>query len=206
LREALRAVERDARRDRLRTLAWRFRPTLRRAAVAGGIFTVLGAATVWHGWPAGRALPRVVHGEASTAGDDRISGRAVVVDGDTLVLDGERLRLNGIDAPELGQTCEVRGGVLACGAVARDAMAAILAAGAVSCLALDTDRYGRRVVRCHNDRGQDVAAELVRQGWATAFRRYSEEYVGEEAEARAARRGMWAGRFEDPAAYRARGR
>ena len=37
--------------------------------------------------------------------------------------------------------------------------------------------------------------ELVRQGWALAYRRYGLTYVGQEAEARAAERGLWATRF-----------
>ena len=37
---------------------------------------------------------------------------------------------------------------------------------------------------------------MVRAGFATAYRRYSTDYVDEENEAKAARRGIWAGEFE----------
>jgi endonuclease YncB( thermonuclease family) len=34
-----------------------------------------------------------------------VTGLATVIDGDTLVIAGERIRLEGIDAPELHQDC-----------------------------------------------------------------------------------------------------
>ena len=222
LREALRAAERlDGRRGG--------RP--RRAVMAGlaAVLCVAGAA-VWYavegggvpglprvvyGIPEGKpeldgralVLPRVTYGTpAGTAEPDgraRFTARVSVVDGDTLATGGDRLRIFGIDAPEMAQSCERGGAAYACGARAREAMGAILGRGVVSCEQRDTDRYGRRVVRCHNAAGADIGAELVRQGWAVAFRQYSRDYVAQEAEARAARRGLWQGRFEDPGAWRA---
>lgn len=150
----------------------------------------------------GAPLPRVIHGEPAA----RFTLRASVVDGDTLASGGDRLRLYGIDAPEAAQPCERGGRAYACGGEASAALARILGGGMVSCAQLDTDQYGRRVVRCHNDRGADVAAEMVRQGWAVAFRRFSLDYAPQEAEARSARRGLWAGRFDDPADWRRRNR
>ena len=47
-----------------------------------------------------------------------------------------------------------------------------------------------------------LGAEMVRAGFATAYRRYSNDYVDEENEARAARRGIWAGEFTPPEDYR----
>jgi endonuclease YncB( thermonuclease family) len=38
-----------------------------------------------------------------------VSGPATVVDGDTLVVAGEHVRLQGIDAPEMHQTCTAYG-------------------------------------------------------------------------------------------------
>jgi endonuclease YncB( thermonuclease family) len=57
----------------------------------------------------------------------------------------------------------------------------------------DTDRYGRTVGRVYVGR-VDVNAELVRQGWAWVYARYNRDasLPGLEAEARAARRGLWA--------------
>lgn len=58
---------------------------------------------------------------------------------------------------------------------------------------VQTDRFGREVcfLRCG---GQDVNRAMVRQGYARFHRRYAHlaDYAAEEAEAVAAKRGMWA--------------
>jgi Staphylococcal nuclease homologue len=54
---------------------------------------------------------------------------------------------------------------------------------------------------CH--RGEiDLNAAMVREGWAVAFIEYATDYLAEEARAKRDRRGIWAGRFVVPAAYR----
>jgi endonuclease YncB( thermonuclease family) len=39
---------------------------------------------------------------------------------------------------------------------------------------------------------------MVREGWALAYREYSTDYVPQEQEARAAKRGLWNETFIDP--------
>ena len=43
---------------------------------------------------------------------------------------------------------------------------------------------------------------MVANGWTLAYRRYSLDYVDDEAEARAARRGIWASEFVKPWEWR----
>ncbi len=68
----------------------------------------------------------------------------------------------------------------------------------VACLIETTDVYGRSVAVCMVD-GKDVGELMVRSGWALDFRRYSKgAYAAAEAQAREAKRGMWAGSFVEP--------
>lgn len=129
------------------------------------------------------------------------SGRAHVVDGDTLVVGPERVRLSGIDAPELSQRCSSAAGQVACGERAAAWLRERVEGRVVDCVQVDLDRYGRRVAVCRLQ-GSDLGGELVDAGWATAYRRYSLSYVDREQAARAAGRGLWSMRFEAPADYR----
>jgi Micrococcal nuclease (thermonuclease) homologs len=125
-----------------------------------------------------------------------------VTDGDGLVLNGERIRLWGIDAPELEQTCWSAGASYSCGEQARETLAELVAGHEVRCETVSRDRYGRTVARCEAS-GFDLGREMVRRGWALDFRRYSDgRYAADQAEARAEKKGLWAGEFEPPWEWR----
>ncbi len=111
-----------------------------------------------------------------------------VMDGDTLRIGAVRVRLWGIDAPELRQTC----GDLGAGRMATDALAGFIGDQQVTCEAVDTDRYGRTVATCAVD-GADLGSMMVRAGWARDYARYSGgHYRQDEAAAQDRRTGMWA--------------
>jgi endonuclease YncB( thermonuclease family) len=140
---------------------------------------------------------------ASGATGQTVTGPARVNDGDTLSIAGERIRLFGIDAPELDQSCERRNaGRWACGRWSRDRLAEMVAGRNVSCDARTRDRYGRLVARC-TAAGRDLAAAMVRAGAAEAYRRYTTDYVDEEKQAAFDGAGIWQGRMQAPEAYRA---
>lgn len=141
---------------------------------------------------------------ASAAAAPELRGTARVVDGDTIALGGVNLRLFGIDAPERDQTCEKNGESWACGGFARATLQALVAGRDVQCRVVQkADRHGRPVVRCAVA-GADLARDMVKAGAAVAYLRYSRHYVADEAQARAARRGIWAGRMVAPEDYRHR--
>lgn len=133
-----------------------------------------------------------------------LTGRAAIIDGDTLEIRGRRIRLHGIDAPEGRQSCQDgEGRDYRCGRRATAALSGRIGARTVSCSQRDIDSYGRVVAVCRAG-GEDLNAWLVRQGWAVAYRRYSRDYVAVETEARSARRGIWAGSFVPPEDWRRR--
>ena len=126
-----------------------------------------------------------------------VVGPARVVDGDTLEITGTKIRMHGIDAPESKQSCLANGKTYRCGQKATVALSELIGSSDVRCEGKDQDRYGRVIAICFV--GQtNLNASLVSQGWALAYRRYSTDFVGEEAEAESNKRGLWAGSFIAP--------
>ncbi len=134
-----------------------------------------------------------------------ISGAAVALDGDTILVAGKRVRLWGIDAPEMKDW--------PLGAHARAALDRLLRSGdGVNCAVIDRDKYKRPVAQCvtrlafffgdTRDR-VDLAAAMVGSGRAVVYRRYTakannawlerlaERYDTLEARAVKARHGIW---------------
>lgn len=107
------------------------------------------------------------------------------VDGDTLKLGGQTIILYGIDAPELKQTC----GSWPAGELAQEALASMVIGRQVTCESKALDRYGRTLAVCKVE-GFDIGAEMVSSGMAWAFTRDSVDYVGQQAEAKSANRGV----------------
>ncbi len=130
-----------------------------------------------------------------------VAGVASVIDGDTIEVHGQRIRHHGIDAPESRQLCRRDGKTWLCGKDAANALADKIARRPVTCEDLGRDRYKRIIARCAVA-GEDLEKWLVLQGWALAYRRYSLDYVDEEADAQAARRGIWASEFKKPWEWR----
>lgn len=98
------------------------------------------------------------------------------IDGDTIRHEGKRLRLLGIDAPELPGHCR-RGRVCVEGdpVASRDALQRLLDAGEVRCFGNRMDVYGRALVRCWvrtDEHGWlDVNQGMIDLGMAERYRR-----------------------------------
>jgi len=139
---------------------------------------------------------------AQPAAATTIRGVARVVDGDTLVIAETRIRLRAVDAPERSQSCtDARGQLRLAGEDARLALTAKIAGQELVCVAHGHDAHGRMVAACAMG-AEDLGAWLVRFGYAFAYRSFGREYIAAEDEARAARRGLWAGRCEPPWEWR----
>ncbi|MBL8575623.1 MAG: thermonuclease family protein [Mesorhizobium sp.] len=138
-----------------------------------------------------------------------LTGRATVIDGDTVEIHGEHVRINGVDAPESRQTCmNEQGKSWRCGKVAANALDSFLSASRpLRCEFIERDRYGRFVGNCFRADGEDVAAWLVSNGHALDWPRYSNgAHASKQAKAKTAKTGIWSGTFEAPWDWRAANR
>lgn len=139
---------------------------------------------------------------AASAAD--LTGLARVHDGDTIALGGIKIRLEGIDTPETEQICLTsKGEPWDCGLASRDKLKAMIGMATVKCAPQGRDRYDRTLAICSAN-NVELNAWLVREGWALSFVRYGDRYRAEENEARANKRGLWAGAFIAPWDWRHR--
>jgi endonuclease YncB( thermonuclease family) len=119
---------------------------------------------------------------------------------------GQHYRLHGVDAFEAGQSCiEANGNPYGCGAEAKGALNAIIAERPVWCVPVEMK--GRRWIGNCNAGDLDVEVEMLRSGWAFVRPDFlSAERAARlcaiEAEARLAKRGMWAGRWHERPYFR----
>ena len=136
-----------------------------------------------------------------------ITGKAKVVDGDTITINNTKIRFSGIDAPEsyyYGQTqyCKKpNGNIWACGKKATSKLKKLINKQVVKCTDEGKDRYGRTLSICFvND--LDLQSEMVRSGMAIAYLKYSRRYEQEMIEAMNNKVGIWSGNFLDPEDWR----
>ena len=133
---------------------------------------------------------------SSTAVAD-ITGTADVLDGDTIDISDVRIRLNGIDTPEIEQTCRTNGLIWHCGIEATKAMRHLTKGKVVTCIGAIKDQYGRLIANCFVG-DMNLNATMVEVGLALAYRYYSLEYVAQEDFARETKQGLWSGEFVAP--------
>ena len=125
-----------------------------------------------------------------------------VADGDTIELGGQRIRLQGIDAPELHQECrDASGRSWACGRRARSELRKLIGNDSVQCERRSRDRFSRSVAVCRAG-GRDLGEAMVRTGFAFAYPDWASPYGAAEIDARSRKAGLWAGSFQNPRAWR----
>jgi endonuclease YncB( thermonuclease family) len=135
------------------------------------------------------SLLLIVSFAAQVATVPEVAGRVVgVADGDTLtVLDADkkqhRIRISGIDAPEIGQPFANR---------AKQTLSELAFNREVRVEVIGTDKYGREVGRVLVD-GEDASLKMLKAGMAWHFDKFddSPEYASAQAEAREAKAGLW---------------
>lgn len=122
----------------------------------------------------------------------QISGQvAYVIDGDTFQLSSHklgdiRIRIAEIDAPELHQPY---------GQKAKSYLKGLIESETIICSIMEKDRYGRYIAKINvpGTRNIDVAAEMVRAGYAWHYKKYSasQELANIEMKAKLKKKGLW---------------
>ena len=129
------------------------------------------------------------------------ASHVTVIDGDTIKLGDIKIRFSGIDAPEIKQTCIASEGKVACGKISKDTLIAKVTNNKISCTDEGKDVYGRVLGECFVN-GQSLSSYLVREGFAFAYRKYSNKYIKDEEYAKSNKHGMWSMEFEYPWDFR----
>ncbi len=142
----------------------------------------------------------LVGNEIKTVTGDTVKVR----DGDTITIGTQDYRLHGIDAPEFSQICkDSKGGDWACGKLARAELLGLVKGHTLSCEERARDKFQRVVATCRDEEGRDIARTMAERGLAVSFGGFAEgPYAADEASAKAAKRGLWQGSFEQPSSWR----
>lgn len=94
-----------------------------------------------------------------------------ITDGDTLRCGGHKIRLAGIDAPEMKGHCRYGRKCTDGDPEKAKQHLKMISRGAISCEPLGKDYYGRTLALCQNDRNEDLSCAMIEAG--QAIRRYT---------------------------------
>tara|TARA_Y100000996_G_scaffold401576_1_gene372643 strand:- start:608 stop:1069 length:462 start_codon:yes stop_codon:yes gene_type:complete len=125
----------------------------------------------------------------------------IVTDGDTIRIGDERIRFSGIDAPEIKQTCIYQEIEFKCGEFSKNLLIEKISNQEVSCIRESTDQYGRTLAECFVGK-ESLSSYLVREGYAFAYRNYSDKFIPDEEYAQSKGNGMWSMDFMFPWDFR----
>ncbi len=149
----------------------------------------------------------------SPLSSEEISGSSRIIDGDTIYIKNYKIRLEGIDAPEMKQKCKKQYLTISsivgfsfkknyfCGAISKKKLEVKINEAEIKCVLHSKDRYKRYLATCYKD-NLNLNKWMVRQGYAVAYRRYSKEYSNDEEYAKENKLGMWKGTFLRPEKWR----
>ena len=144
--------------------------------------------------------PSLSHG----ADQHHITGKAKVIDGDSIKINGKNIRLFGIDAFELKQSCENNMFIWGhCGKESKRFLEDLIDGQRITCSYREKDRYGRILGICyhgvyyHNDPLLEINGTMVFAGRAIAYTKYSKRYLELENSAKKDKAGIWRYGFKE---------
>ncbi len=139
-----------------------------------------------------------------------IFGYPKVVDGDTIYIKNYKIRLEGIDAPEMQQTCRKPFLQIAffnfqkdyyCGKISKQKLSKKIGKQKIKCILNGKDRYKRFLAKCFKGK-TNINRWMVRRGYAVAYKKYSKQYILDENLAKEEKLGLWEGSFLSPEKWR----
>ena len=142
-----------------------------------------------------------------------IYGIPRIIDGDTLHINTKKIRLEGIDAPEIKQQCQKPYLTIStiisfqfnkkysCGVISKMKLIDKIDNSKIKCISSLKDRYKRFLATCFKNK-INLNKWMVRNGNAVAYKRYSKDYVRDEAYAKENKLGVWEGSFIMPEKWR----
>ena len=142
-----------------------------------------------------------------------IYGVPKIIDGDTVRISDKKIRLEGIDAPEIKQQCKkpflkISATIgfqfnknYSCGVTSKKKLIDKIDNSKIKCISSLKDRYKRFLATCYKDK-INLNKWMVRNGYALAYKRYSKDYVRDEEYAKENKLGVWEGSFILPEKWR----
>ena len=120
----------------------------------------------------------------------------------------EKIRLFGVDAPEMNQICyDQNNRSYACGHASRKFLLNYInkySSSKIYCYYSERDKYKRIIGDCYIGKNinRSINRWMVRNGHAVAYLRYSEKYLYSQEKAKDKKLGIWAGTFDLPEEWR----
>ena len=142
-----------------------------------------------------------------------IYGKPKIIDGDSIRINNKKIRLEGIDAPEIKQQCEKPflkisfiidfeyNKRYSCGVIAKKKLIDKIDNSKIKCISSSKDKYNRFLATCYKHK-INLNKWMVRNGYAIAYKRYSKDYVRDEEYANENKLGVWEGSFMIPEKWR----
>ena len=150
-----------------------------------------------------------------TLNAEEIYGVPKIIDGDTVYINSKKIRLEGMDAPEIKQQCQksfLKISIFidyefkknySCGVTSKEKLIDKIDNSKIKCISSSKDRYKRYLATCHKD-NINLNKWMVRNGLAVAYKRFSKNYLVDEEYAKENKLGIWKGFFIRPEKWRKR--